>query len=313
VLTEFSPYLENGTFGIFETGSSFTPFATKTENEQEWIYRYCKNGKTVGYAESIGDSWGVRGVKDELRFTPPQVFYWRMLCDLHKGVSYIACYGNDLNVAVTGIYTARSRTGDGKNVQISYDDSKSGFNYRQEFCESLALADKYAGYHARPEQAPGAWVAFRESNLMADARNSRETIKAPCFTGDYTYLMERLPDQSVGVTNIGPENIRYGAYARRLPPNAAMHLKADERFLKSLANGACRLRVIYFDDAPGGSFSVTACGQTWQTPLRGDKTWQTAEFAVTAPTFTPLADGAQIVIQNAAAPVCLHMLAVERK
>ena len=313
VLAEFSPYLENGTFGIFETGSSFAPFLGKAEGEEEWIYRYCRSGKTLGYAESMTSSWGWHGMKEELLVAPPQAFYWRVLCDLHKGVSYIACYGDDLNVAVTGTYKAIARTRAGTTLPIAYSDRQSGWNYQHEYNEALLFADKYAGHHADPEHAPGVWIAFRGNDLMANAGIRYEKITTPCFMGDYTYLMERLPDKSIGLMKVGPENIRYGAYARRLPPHSAMHLKADERFLKSLANGACRLRVIYFDDAAGGSFSVTACGQTWQTPMRGERTWQTAEFTVTAPAFTSLADGAQIVIQNSVAPVCLHMLAIERK
>jgi hypothetical protein len=313
VLTEFSPYLENGTFGIFETGSCLAPFASKSEAQEEWIYRYCKSGKTIAYAESFANAWGQHTIKDDLRFAPPQAFYWRVLCDLHKGVSYIACYGSDLNMALSGTYQATARTVDGKSVPISYSDRQSGFDYKHEFNESLMWADKYAGYHAKPEQAPGAWIAFRESDAMANAKNNYEKLKTPCFMGDYTYLMERLPDKSVGVTNVGPDNIRYGAYARRLPAKAAMHLKVDGRFLASLSQGACRVRVIYFDDTAGGVFTVSASGQAWNVPLHGSKAWETALFEVGTPAFEPRADGAQVAIGNGDAPVCLHMVAIERK
>jgi hypothetical protein len=313
VLREFSEYLDNGTFGIFETGASLAPSTVKCEEEEQWIYRYCRNGRARGYAESISDSWGVRGYRDDLIFAPPQAFYWRVLCDLHKGVSYIACYGNDLNVAVTGTYGAGSRTSAGQDGPLQYSDRQSGFNYKQEFYEALAFADKYAGYHARPEQAPGAWIAFREDNHMATVRSSSQKLKLPCFLSDYSYLMERLPDQSVGVTKIGPNDIRYGAYARCLPAHAAMHLKADARFLQSLGKGGCRVRVIYFDDAPNGSFSVSAAGQTWKAPLRGSKAWDKAVFEPSTSTFPVLPDGSQITIQNGDSPLCLHMLAVERK
>jgi hypothetical protein len=115
------------------------------------------------------------------------------------------------------------------------------------------------------------------------------------------------------VTNIGPEDVRYGAYARRLPAQAAMHLKTDARFLQSLGKAGCKLRVIYFDDAANGSFSVSAGGQTWKVPLHGSKTWETATFDSSAATFPESSDGSQITIQNGNSPICLHMLAVERK
>ena len=312
VLAEFSEYLENGTFGVFETGSCLAPFSTKSEASEAWILKYCKSGKTIGYAESFADAWGVHGIKDDLVLSPPQAFYWRVLCDLHKGASYVACYGRDLNVALTGTYQV-SRSRDGKSARIQYSDNQSGFDYRSQFGEALRWADKYAGYHASPERAPGAWIAFRQSNAVANARaRSFEKLRLPDFASDYTYLMERLPDQSVGTSKIGPESIRYGGYARRVPARETIRLKVNGRFLQSL-RGPCRLSVTYFDDASGSSFSVSASGQTWEVPLRGGKTWQTADFDLIAPNFQPLADGAQIIVQNADADLCMHMLAIERK
>jgi hypothetical protein len=312
VLAEFSDYFENGTFGIFETGSSFVPFSTKTEDEEEWILRYCKPGKTIAYAESIADSWGTRSVKDTLRCSPPQACYWRVLCDLHKGVSYLAFYGKDLNVALTGSYRASARAADGSRTQIDYSDSKSGFDYRNEFSESLAFASRYAGYHASPDRAPGAWIALRESDAVADATNQRQKLKT--FNSDFTYLMERLPDKSVGITNVGPDHIRYGAYARRLPPQETMQLKVNDRFLQSL-KGASRLKMIYFDDSPGAGFDVSAADRTWKVPMRGGKTWRTGSFDVTSPAFNvgTGADAAQIVIRNSGNPVCFHMVELERR
>jgi len=313
VLAEFWEYLENGTFGVFETGSCLAPFSAKSEASEAWILKYCKNGKTVGYAESFADAWGFHTIKDDLLLSPPQAFYWRVLCDLHKGVSYIACYGKDLNVALTGTYQVSPRATDGKPAPTQYSDSQSGFDYRGQFNESLRWADKYAGYHASPERAPGAWIAFRESNVVANARApSFEKLKLPDFASDYTYLMQRRPDQSAGVSNIGPDDIRFGGYARRVAAHETIRLKVNERFLQSL-KGPCWLSVTYFDDASGASFSVSASGQTWKVPLHGGKTWQTAVFDVAAPAFQPLADGAQIVVENADAPLCLHMVAIERK
>ena len=151
---------------------------------------------------------------------------------------------------------------------------------------------------------------MRESDAVADANNSRQKLKI--FNTDFTYLMERLPDKSMGVTNVEPDQIRYGAYARRLPPKETMRLKVNDRFLQSL-KGTCRLNVIYFDDTPGAGFAVSASGQSWKVALRGGKAWQTASFDVSSPAFTAGADGAQIVIQNSDNPVCFHMVEIERR
>jgi hypothetical protein len=313
VLREFAPELENGTFSLFETVSCYAPLGAKTEENEEWLYKYCKSGKTVGYAESFSDAWGIHTFKDEFLFSPPQAFYWRVLCDLHKGVSYIACYGRELNLALTGNLRTSMRTPDGKNSQLQYSDRQSGFNYQREFNDTLIFADKYAGFHALPEQAPGAWIAFRENDSVANARTPSQKLKLACFTNDYTFLMERLPDNSTGATKVGPDEIRYGAYARTLPGRSALRLKVDERFARSLAKGAGRLNVIYFDDAPSEGFKLSASGQTWSVPLRGTKTWQTASFDVASPVILPQTDGAQVVIQNSQKPVSLHMVQIERQ
>ena len=313
VLAEFAKHIENGSLGVFETGASSSPFGTITQDVETSMVKYCKTGTTVGYAESYSDAWGYHApTKDNLILPPPQEFYWRVLCDLHKGVSYIACYGKDINVALTGTYKASSRTFDGKAVEINYSDRESGFNYRREFSEALAFADKYAGHHAAPDRAPGAWIALRESDRFSDARMTQQKLKVPEFMGDYTYLMERLPDKSTGVSKVGPEDIRYGGYARKLPAAGVMGIKVNDRFLKSL-KGPCRLSVTYYDDAADSSFSLTANGQTWKVPLRGTKKWETAMFEIAAPAFKATEDGAHVVIKNGDAPVCLHMVAIERK
>jgi hypothetical protein len=72
----------------------------------------------------------------------------------------------------------------------------------------LLFADKYAGFHALPEQAPGAWIAFRENDSVANARTPSQKLKLACFTNDYTYLMERLPDNSTGVPSCKAREIR---------------------------------------------------------------------------------------------------------
>lgn len=219
-------------------------------------------------------------------------------------------YGSDLNVALTGTYQAEARTPDGKRMPIEYRDSQTGFDYRREFRNSLEFANKYAGYHADPAHAPGAWIALREDDAVADATNTRQKLQR--FNTDFTYLMERLPDQSVGVTRIGPEHIRYGAYARRLPPQAALQLKINPQFRASL-KGAGRLNVIYYDDLPGTVLIVAVAGKTWQAPTHGGKTWRTISFDLPAMAFPAGSNEADIRIQTTDQPVCFHLVEIERR
>jgi hypothetical protein len=311
VLGQAAKHIDSGEFGVFVTGSCSAPFGAKMENVDAGMMKYCRSGKTIGYAESFSDAWGFHGIMDNLVLPPPQEFYWRVLFDLHKGVSYVAVYGKDLNMALTGTYKVSTRTVDGKPVTINYSDRDSGFNYRGEFQETLALADKYAGYHATPERAPGAWIAFRASDQFADARPTKQKLQLADFTGDYTYLVERLPDKSTGESKVGPAAVRYGGFARRVPAGDAVRLKVNGAFLKSL-RGPCRLSVTFFDDAADASFTVAAAGKKWTVPMRGEQKWQKVAFDIAATAFAPADDGTHVVIQSAAAPVCLHMLAIER-
>jgi len=124
--------------------------------------------------------------------------------------------------------------------------------------------------------------------------------------------MERLPDQSTGVTRIGPDHLRYGAYARRLPSRALLRLRVNPQFLGSL-KGTGRLNVVYYDDTPGTGLVVAASGQKWQAPMRGGKIWRTISFDLSPPAFPTASDGADIRIETTDQPVCLHLVELERR
>jgi hypothetical protein len=193
----------------------------------------CLTGKTLAYAQPWASAWGHHGVKTAPRWcSPPQWNYWRLLCDLNCGVSFIAWYGNDLEVARSGRYRY------GKN------STAEAANYKDEFDAAFHFTATYAGYHASPQVAPGAWVAFREG----------DTLK-----GDYAFLMHRHLDQSRGVKNAGPDGQRFGAWSRLLPRDQTMELELDDSFAASLATQAAELRVTYLDQG-AGEFDVRAAG-----------------------------------------------------
>lgn len=83
--------------------------------------------------------------------SPPQWEYWRILSDLHVGVTYVALYGTDMQVAMNGKYPTAS-------------GSRVGPQYQCEFNQSFTFAATYAGSpQLSPSEAPGAWIAFRSS------------------------------------------------------------------------------------------------------------------------------------------------------
>lgn len=262
---------ESGNLGWFHTSSEAEPRSTGTEFRYMRFYNDCRSGKTVGFAEPWASAWGDHGGKEDHRpFSPPQWNYWRLLIDLHCGISYIGIYKNDLNVAVLGQYTLNNR----------YDEKKDQLGYQQEFQEAFEFAAKYVGYHVAPEESPGAWVAFRETHeIMADNGQGKSQRQLHHFTGDYSFLMERQPDKTFGVHNVGPETQRYGAWARRLPAGEQLTVTANPDFIDSLNDATAN--ITYLDEAgsAGREFEVTLGSGNQKVRLKGTGQWKTAQFA----------------------------------
>jgi hypothetical protein len=181
LIAPYRSLFEAGKLGWFQTGSEAEP---RTQGESA-VLRYvddCRTGKTVGYAESMADAWGWHSAQQEKYWaSPPQSNYWRLLNDLNAGVSLIAVYGTDLGVANSGVYSRDP-------VAVKYQD---------EFNKAFEFAAKYAGFITRPEASPGAWIAFRYS----DRNRIQKAMPYQRYTGDYTFLMDRLPDKKTIQTN----------------------------------------------------------------------------------------------------------------
>lgn len=305
IAEQYRSWFETGKLGWFHTSSEAEPRSRGLERQYQRFFDDCRSGKTVGYAEPWASAWGDHGKTDHRSCSPPQWNYWRTLLDLHCGVSFLALYANDLAVAVTGSYHVN---------QNHYDEEKDRRGYQQEFEAAFRFAERYVGYHASPDTSPGAWVAFRE-NHVAQATNvaSEQDRQLSSFTGDYSFLMERLPDKTVGVHNIGPENQRQGAWARMLPPTDKLELKLHPRFAASLKGG--RVRVTYLDQA-GDSASpfqfVAGQKQVTVTP-QGTGRWQTAELVLPDGPLSAAPDSAHLKIVAGSKPVCLHLLEVTRQ
>lgn len=248
----------SGQVGTFQTHSNPEPRSKHQAVQRCLLMEYGRSGKTYVYTESAGDAWGRFGSRRALRvLSPPQWKYWKFLADLHSGVSFIAVYGHDLSVAQSG--TAKGLLNTKK--------------YQDEFGQALQFAAKYAGYHASPAVSPGAWVALRQTN----------TLKSdPCnkLSGDYTFLMERMDNgKSRPVTNIGPREQRFGAWARTSVAGSAMNFRLNEVFAESLRGGPATLRLIYFDGQEG-RLSARAFGNVYEVELSGSNRWKTAEFRI---------------------------------
>lgn len=290
---------DTGKIGWFHTSSEAEPRSTGLEYKYIRFHMDCRSGTTVGYAEPWASAWGDHGGQEDHRpFSPPQWNYWRLLIDLHCGISFIGVYRNDLNVAIEGTYDL------GDN---HYDETVDGLNYQVEFARAFQFAARYAGYHDAPRYSPGAWVAFRDApEILARNAHSPNQLTLNYFTGDYNFLMERLPDESIGVHNVGPDNQRFGAWARVLPAGKAMRVKADETFLESL-DGAV-IRITYLDEAQsaGGSFSMQFGDVTRVIERTGSGGWVTTRIPVDKPS------SAWVSLTSGDHDLCLHMVEILR-
>jgi hypothetical protein len=134
-----SRLLNTGQIGLFHTSSEIQPrSAHYSTTAYRTMHHWCRERRALCYAES----WtGASKRLTEYPTTPPsspgQWFYWRVLSDLHLGVSMVAAYGEDLLRA-----------------------DEAGFR------EGMGLAGRYAGYQRTPAASPGAWIAFRSGDYL---------------------------------------------------------------------------------------------------------------------------------------------------
>jgi hypothetical protein len=262
--------LGTGNVGIFTTASEIEPrMPTMFLDDRPIFLDICRTGKAAGYAESMADATGKHGPAQDPRWcSPAQYNYWRLLSDLNLGFSMIGVYGSDL-----------ARAGE------------------PEFRAAFEFADRYAGYHASPSLAPGAWVALREGGLR--------------FKGDYTFLMRRQSGAAIdGVQKAGPDDQRFGAWACTLPAGTRVRFALDDDLARSLEGKPALVRVIYLDQG-ATRFHAQASGKTFEQPVGGSGRWKTAEFSIDRAAFALDGRSAPITL-DADNDLTLHMIEVAR-
>lgn len=308
---EYGDKIRSGKLAYFFTGASHKPSGPLPS-----FFEYCRRGLAFSYSEPYGDAWGNMGGRRIERDVPPaSAIYWQTLLELHCGVSIIACYGNDLEMAYSGKIPIMFGAGAERPKVMPLPEEiaaaatqpqKVDEKLKQEFLDTFEFGAKYVGYHASPEIAPGAWVAMRQLEKYGNPKNEP-------IAGDCTFLMKRLADKSKPVTNVGDAGSRFYAYARVLPKSEKMTLVLDPLFAKSLTGKKAGLNVIYFDGSKG-TLQIEASGQAFSIELKNSGGWQRASFEVPQASFGNAKDGGDIVVT--AGPnedVMLHMIEVTRE
>jgi hypothetical protein len=309
---KYKSKFESGKLCWFHTSSEAEPHApdvainaADVEMQYRRFYQDCRSGKTVGYAEPWASAWGHHGPETDDRWcSPPQWFYWTQLNNLNCGVSYIGIYSKDMQVAIDGTY---------KMGKVDYKDDEN-HTYQKEFTETLNFTNKYVGFHDKPAKSPGAWVAFRENDTILAANGiSAKLRKLKVLTGDYNFLMERLTDKSYGqgITNIGPDEKRFGAWARVLPANEQMNLQLNPLFVESSKNNAIQVKVTFFD-AKGKDFKIVINNTQYAVVCKGQNKWETKVIEIKDGMLKANHKNAHISIQNGSEDLNLHMVEVTR-
>jgi len=302
---KYKKEFSSGKLCWFHTSSEVEPHASDVELQYRRFKEYCRTGKTVGYAEPWASAWGFHGSLTDHRWcSPPQWFYWTQLNNLNCGVSYIGIYSMDMQVAIDGTY---------KMGNVDYKDDEN-HTYQKEFTETLNFTNKYVGFHDKPAKSPGAWVAFRENDvILAVNRKSVEDRKLEFLTGDYDFLMERLADKSYGkgITNIGPDEKRFGAWARVLPANEQMNFRLNPIFVKSCKDKSLAVKLIYYD-AKGKDFNIVINNISHLVTCKGQNKWETKVIDIKEGILKSNDKKAHISIQNGSENLYLHMVEVTR-
>jgi hypothetical protein len=140
-------------------------------------------------------------------------------------------------------------------------------------------------------------VAFREGDTL---------------TGDYTFLMQRPPDHMRQVKKSGPDDQRFGAWARLLPRDQTLQLMLDDSFAASLATQTAELRVTYLDRGTG-SFDIQAASQTFHAQCSDSGRWKTSAWELSRPVFGKGDPAAHVSLNALGADLILHMVEITRK
>jgi len=311
--SKYQQQFESGKLSWFHTSSEVEPRSGANWAIQRYqrFYDYARTGKTDAFAEPWASSFGwAGGTKSDRWCSPPKWNYWRLLFDLHTGVSYIGIYSYDMRVAIEGIYKRNNGTYEDGTY---YNDNVHGDGYYQEeFREAFEFAAKYAGHQAQAQYSPGAWIAFRENDvILAENNMSEDSRRLDSFNSDYTFLIERLPDNSrgQGVINIGPEWQRYGAWARILPSKEEMNVKINEEFLQSSEGKELRIKVIYYD-GEGEEFDILINGNSYPVEIRGEDLWKIKEIEIDDGILEENDKDAHIKIKAGSGDIYLHMVKI---
>ncbi|GEM_PF-3490095 len=247
-----------------------------------FYFNYVKSGSTIGYYEALPAA---------SKTHPLSWMYWRHLHDLHRGISYIVSYDNDLLNATNGA------------LQSEY---QSIFDF----------ANTYAGFDASNSSAsPGAWIAFRGgASTQINNSNYISLYNADGSLGGDSSTVAL--DSNNGSNIIGSSSQRYGRYARRTDVASgkkSFYLRLDSTFKSSLT-GLVIVYVTYLNSG-NGSWVLTVGNTSQQQSFAktNSNTWEKVSLTVLASTLSnSLSGSSDILLSVSTTDTTFHMVEVQR-
>lgn len=302
--------MDNGEAAPYQTGCEEQPFWNG--NGPEWrfgpLIKWGRGGFTTSYSESHASSNGKRGSGSNIEYnhrwsTFEQWMWWRSLFELHLGTTFVAFYGRDL------------------------DEAQSNADYRT----ALEFVNKYAGFHDKPTESPGAFIAFREGYKGYYANHNPDwdmrkdyTFLVDTFVSDYNNFpslsRETFDPDGYGKNNgtyapnyvdpnsgeLGNQNQRFGAWARKLKAGQNVDIAFNQAFVNS--SGADRtVKTIYLSRG-NGTLTISAFGLTRTINVGNSGQWITDVWAADGGN-----DVATVNLAASGGDVTLHMIEIERE
>ena len=248
--------LNNGTGTLKITGLNREPLTNYLiESRYGNLFDYCRVGTVEDcfcetYDNSFGERnsgtlfvdnpWGYRNLQGGMSDN-----YWAMLFGMHSGCSVLGIYGDDI---------VRGET------ETEYSDVYNWVN-------------DVAGYHAKLDQAPEVWFAFREGNINPGnycvgfplaGRTCPHTVNSGSFNGiDYA---------NDGTAEFGAAQTRHRSWARKL--NGSITINMESAFVNSTSGEDRNVLIDYYDKGTD-TISVTAFGQSYNITRTNTLAWMT--------------------------------------
>lgn len=294
-ITYLTPSIEKHWLGFFHTGAAMEEDQVFNQDFRYTPYlEWCLPGTTFGFAEQAGfwaytKKWPLHPKDMNVGvFSKVQFAYWLMLSNLHNGVAASGIHFDAM------MYSP-SHPEDVDRVPLN--DSR--------YIESYRFFDAYAGYHAHPDSAPGAWVAFRGKGDNYPA-------------GDYHFLMQSFHTSSAfdqGETGVGPRTAKFGAWCKTLPSKDS----ASYKVALSGETSKIKLRVVWYSEAEHHSWQLqytAAAGGELKIAIQqdgpGTGDWQESTVVLEDIKFDAAAPEHIVLTNTGYAAVSFHMIEVRR-